>query len=318
MTEVQLNLSRIACLSSLVVLAGCDIDMDVHAFGHERFTEEFSQEHAMQPGGRLAVDNQNGGVEVVGWDQDRVLVRATKYAPTQAALADLKIDVRVSPGVCEVRTWRPAVPAIRGRSGVSYRIQVPARTRLENVGSTNGSIRAESIQGDVRLHSTNGSVRLFQVSGDAHVHTTNGRVELRAFKGAANMETTNGSISAEGVRGRLDAHTTNGSIDVVADEFDSSAVSKLRTTNGHVNLTVASTNVGAVEVGTTNGGVRLRMPASVSARLRASTTNSTISTNFPVERHMDRKRKRLDATLGSGGPTVSLQTTNGGIKIEAN
>ncbi len=295
-----------------LVLAGCDLDT-LETAG---VTEEFRQEFAMKPGGRLSVDNQNGSVEVTGWDRDRIEIEGTKFASDKAALAELKVDIRDTGGSFEVRTLRPAAWTRHSRGGVRYRIHVPRKTRLDRFGSTNGSLRAGAIDEQVKMRTTNGSIVLSQVNGDADLGTTNGKVELRDLSGDAVVHTTNGDIVASGVKGRVDASTTNGGIEVSAVELGNGASSRLHTTNGGIRLTVDSFRGGDIDADTTNGAIKLRIPAGVNADLRASTTSAKIHTDFPVQHLIESKGRRLDAKLGSGGPRIGLRTSNGSIHIE--
>jgi DUF4097 and DUF4098 domain-containing protein YvlB len=271
----------------------------------------------MPSGGRLSVEHFNGPVEIVGWDAERIEINGTKYASTKEALDALRIETRDTAGVFEIRTVRPE-PWNRWNGGVRYRIRVPRKVRLERIQSTNGALTAESIEGPVRMRTTNGSVKLIDVKGDAEAGSTNGRIELLRCLGAISATTTNGSINASSAQGRFTANTTNGGIDLTADDLDPNAASRLTATNGSVHLTLRSQRVSEIDVSTTNGGIAVRMPPAVASRLRASTSHGRISTDFPVEHLIANKGKRLDASLGSGGPLMSLRTTNGRIRIEKN
>ncbi|MND02081.1 hypothetical protein D3C83_213320 [compost metagenome] len=57
------------------------------------------------------------------------------------------------------------------------------------------------------------------------------------------------------------------------------------------------------------------MPTTTKATIAARVTNGRIETeNLPVKSSDDSSR-RLDATLGGGGPVISLSTTNGEIRV---
>ena len=71
----------------------------------------------------------------------------------------------------------------------------------------------------------------------------------------------------------------------------------------------------AVDADTTNGGVTLKIPEHYSAHLETGTVNGGISLNFPITIQGDIKN-RLSTTLGSGGPTIHAETTNGGVHID--
>ena len=75
-----------------LVLVGCDFD----GFDDARLKEDFHYSYNLKPGGRLELENFNGSVEITGWDQDKVEISGTKYAPTKDLLDALKVDIAAS------------------------------------------------------------------------------------------------------------------------------------------------------------------------------------------------------------------------------
>jgi len=161
------------------------------------------------------------------------------------------------------------------RLKVNYEIKVPEGCRLELVRSTNGDLELAGRFGEVKAGTTNGDIRLESASG---------RVDL---------STTNGTIRANNVKGPVTADTTNGNVVLELVEFS-----------------------GDITADTTNGSIRLRLSGEPNAHLVARTTNGSIRTDIPItiEGRVN-SRRRLEGTLGKGGPTISLETTNGSITI---
>ena len=104
----------------------------------------------------------------------------------------------------------------------------------------------------------------------------------------------NGGVTIDSAAGSLHGRTTNGGVDV--------------------SLRGASWEGEGLDVETTNGGVRVTMPSDYSARLVTGTVNGGMQVDFPVT-VQGRIDRRLDVTLGQGGPTVRAVTTNGGVVI---
>jgi hypothetical protein len=129
------------------------------------------------------------------------------------------------------------------------------------------------------------------------------------------LESTNGAIEVAGPRlsGRLQADTTNGSIEAHGLEGGASA----STTNGGISLQISKLTADGVSCETTNGGIDVVVPADVNARLSARVANGGIRTNGLNVAATEQTRRRLEGTIGSGGPTIDLETTNGGIEITA-
>lgn len=123
--------------------------------------------------------------------------------------------------------------------------------------------------------------------------TTNGRVRLENLDGEIVASTTNGGVTGSGLRGAVRASTTNGGL-----QIEMAAVT------------------GAIDLETTNGGIRLRLPSNAKATLDARCVNGGISVSgFELEG--ETSRRRVTGAINGGGPRVSVETTNGGVRISA-
>jgi len=129
------------------------------------------------------------------------------------------------------------------------------------------------------------------------------------------LTSSNGSLSASDVRGRMRLRTSNGSIRLMDIAGDVEAA----TSNGSVNATLSGSTWDGerLDISTSNGSVRLTVPETYNARLVAGTSNGSIDVGFPVTVQGNLRRGRnIDTTLGSGGPTISVRTSNGSVRLE--
>jgi hypothetical protein len=130
------------------------------------------------------------------------------------------------------------------------------------------------------------------------------------------LQASNGGISVVDVHGRIEFKTTNGGVNLARV----GGAVRGSTTNGGLNIVLdgARWDGEVLDVKTTNGGVNLLVPENYSAHLETGTVNGNVSFNIPVNVALtDRGRMPKDITvdLGSGGPTVRVITTNGGVRI---
>lgn len=127
------------------------------------------------------------------------------------------------------------------------------------------------------------------------------------------IEARNGAISVEGVDSHMDLRTVNGGLSLT----DLAGDVRGTTVNGGVTADLAGDkwNGAGLDVRTTNGGVRLYIPSSYSARLETGTTNGGMNIGFPITVQGSFGR-RLSTQLGSGGATIRVVTTNGGVSIQ--
>jgi hypothetical protein len=305
----QIRAMPVAALCLL--LAGCD---DWGDWGDsQRYKENFQYSHALQPGGRISVENLNGAVEIQGWEKDGVDITGTKYASTEQVLNAMKVDVIASGDTVRIRTVSPS--GHRGNHGARYMIRVPYRTALERITTSNASIRVDSVEGDARLKTSNGAVRVFRLKGPVEVETSNGSVEIMEHSGAVVAHTSNGAIRADNVRGDFEATTSNGSITARLTDPEAGRPVKLESSNGSITLTMDALRENPLRLSTSNSSIELRLPSSTNAQLRAATSSASITTDFDVAVRGQVSKHRLEGQIGSGGPVLDLSTSNGSIKV---
>lgn len=165
----------------------------------------------------------------------------------------------------------------------------------ENV--TPGLIRLETVLPSGTGFGNRGEVRYY-LKVPAHVsvrlHNTNGQIRVDGIKGAVRVETTNGGVRGRDLSGPIEASTTNGGVD----------------------LEVNALADGGIRATTTNGGVSLTIPENAKARLKATCVHGGVNVSgLTVEG--ENGQKLVDGKVNGGGPAISLETTNGGIRIRA-
>ncbi len=299
----------LAC--ALLALAACDLEE--WNFGDSgRLSQDFHYSYPLKPGGSLSVDSINGPVEISGWDQSTVDISGAKYAPTAELRDAIRIDVSAAPDSISVRAVRPSER--HGNMGVHFTIKVPRKTVLDRIVTTNGTVTVQDVDGTARLRTSNGRVSARDVTGDLDIQTTNGGIELDQT-GSASLRTTNGPIRAQDVRGAFEAVTTNGAVRAQVDGGGPGRPIRVETRNGAVDLTLREANLGDVSVSTSNGAITLRLPEKTNARVMASTSHSRIDSDFQVQAAAPAARDRLEGTIGAGGPTLDLSTSNGVIRL---
>ncbi|MFC5865390.1 DUF4097 domain-containing protein [Acidicapsa dinghuensis] len=226
---------------------------------------------------------------------------------------------------CELR--RATLPLVNGQISVSGKnggIEVIGEDRhdiaLEArvITQASSTDRAESLQKEIKIL-TDGTIHaegpafsngLFGFLGGtswyvnyrlhvprhlaAQLHSENGGIDISNVDGEIHAETTNGGLSLHNLAGKVHATTVNGGLDI-----------SLEGTQWQGEGLFAKS---------TNGGVSVKAPDGYSAHLIAATVNGGISVAFPITIHGSVSH-HLDTQIGQGGPTIELETTNGGVSI---
>ncbi len=306
------NLPVIILPVAMSFLAGCGLEEFADS---SRFHEDFHYSYTVKPGARLSLENFNGAVEITAGSTDTIDVAGTKYASRESLLKALRVDVSATPDSVRITSFRPS--GHPWGASIRYTLRVPHQTRLDRVQTTNGSVRAEGLDLPAMLRTSNGSITVRQLGDAVDAQTSNGAIRLEAVKGPVNVRTTNGSIRVDDLAGSLEARTTNGSItaNVVGQSTDRGI--RTETTNGHIDLTLESVCPAGVQVRTTNSSITLRLPADANAVVNAASSHGSIDDDFHLSGESSQRDRRstVNGVIGSGGPTISLSTTNGAIHL---
>lgn len=190
--------------------------------------------------------------------------------------------------------------------------QAPAgMRRLPNPGfglsvEEDGNVVELHVQGfsDQRIHvrvPRNTSVEVSSING--------GDIQVSGVNGTHEIGHVNGAITARDVTGTVVAHTTNGDVKATLSRIEPGKPMSFVSFNGNVDVT---------------------FPASFAADLKMRSDQGEIFTDFDVTvkptapvRHEEGSggkyrvtlERSLEASIGGGGPEVSLRTFNGNIYV---
>jgi DUF4097 and DUF4098 domain-containing protein YvlB len=219
---------------------------------------------------------------------------------------------------CTVRTMAIPAPATLDVETSNGSITVTGGSRRDVslqvivVGQAETETEAKAIADDVKILTEGGTIR-------AEGPRTSGR---RSWWVSYRIETptqqnvslgsSNGSVTLTGLNGTLRADTSNGSVHA----NDLSGDVKVTTSNGSLQVALSGSSwVGAgLEATTSNGSLRVDMPRDYSARLVARTANGSLNVDRPITMQ-GRIGHEIDTTIGKGGPTIRLHTSNGSLNI---
>jgi hypothetical protein len=125
------------------------------------------------------------------------------------------------------------------------------------------------------------------------------------------LATLNGPLTVADVSGVMDLRAENGPISL--DNLGGNV--RARLDNGPLTVALRGTEwVGeGLDASTTNGPVVLRVPEGYNAELETGTVNGPMNIGFPitVQGRFGGSHQRIRTTLGRGGRTVRVITTNG-------
>jgi hypothetical protein len=217
---------------------------------------------SVQPGtGPIRVDpGANGGVRLVGWQENRVEVhaRVEAQATTEEEAVELASEITVTTQ-CGIRADGPANGRNRSWS-VSFLVFAPASSDAE-LEVLNGPLSVTGVTGRMRLEARNGPISLQDIGGDVVARAQNGPLSVvlsgTQWDGAGlDAETVNGPVTLT-VPANFNAQLETGS----ANGPFTSDVPITMTISGRIGRRFTGTlgqGGPLIRVMTSNGPVRIR------------------------------------------------------------
>jgi DUF4097 and DUF4098 domain-containing protein YvlB len=256
----------------------------VTAFDFDLVSAEADEEQRFAVTGpaTLNLDNEAGGVQVVGGAAGEIVVSLHKtawgadQAAAEAALADVAVNIVQSGNALTIQVAEPERVVVIGSdrsSIVDFVIQVPTETSvtvdsgfgdLDLTGVTGavdlstgaGQVTVSAVEGEVELGSEFGNVTLERATtGTVTAASSSGAVSLRQVQaaGAVSLSSNFGAITfAGGSAGSLTAETSSGPVEL--SDLEVAGLVRAHSDFGRVVLTRV-TAPGGYELGSESGSI---------------------------------------------------------------
>ena len=128
---------------------------------------------------------------------------------------------------------------------------------------------------------------------------------------ALDLHTSNGDVATAGIRGPIQVATSNGAIRLA----EAAQGATVRTSNKGVEIDGS----GTFDVETSNESIYVQLPGGSSFALDARTSGGAevVVTGFDVQTTGAASSGTLQGTVGAGGPSITLRTSNRNIQVAA-
>jgi DUF4097 and DUF4098 domain-containing protein YvlB len=164
---------------------------------------------------------------------------------------------------------------------------------------------------DLEAHTSGGSIRLRDIRGKARVETSGGSIEAVNLSGPLRGETSGGSIRLEDVSGDADVHTSGGGITI----RNAGGRVAAETSGGSIEASFAKGNSRGGRLESSGGGITVSVDPAVSLSIDAE--GNHVHADLPLRVQGEISRRSLHGSLGSGGESLRLRTSGGGIRIRS-
>ncbi len=252
------------------------------------------------PGLTVRVEMFNGPIAVRAGEPGRISATVTttgaggSKAEAEADRAKIRVALDANPdGSVVLQAIYQPNPASPGNRAASAIVDVPPGAVLD-LQTSNGPVDTTGLGGAISVRTSNGSVHLVGAAAGATVRTSNNSVEIEGG-GTLDVETSNAAVVIHGTLATVKARTSNGSI-----AFD------------------GTISDAAQSMETSNQGIELRLPAGSGFELDAETSNASVTlTGFAIRTSGAASRATMRGTVGDGGRSITLRTSNAAIVVRA-
>ncbi len=149
--------------------------------------QDFQKSYTIPPGGVIRIRNISGGVKIIGYSDNKILVLAYKEGPDR----DL---VRVEDRSDADRVFlEVSYPERRNcNASVNFEVRVPNSTNynFDRVMSVSGNVEVRNVTGQIRAETVSGDVLVADVTGLVSASSVSGNVEaqITRLQGSGEMK----------------------------------------------------------------------------------------------------------------------------------
>jgi hypothetical protein len=257
--------------------------------------EEVARTFSVSGHAKVKVETDDGAVRVSTGDIKQVEIRVV-YSGYKLD-RDLRVNTSQSGDTVEVAAktsgssfWNWGVR----HTSLRVEVHMPKDADL-SVRTGDGSVEADSINGNMEVTTGDGSIKVQGAKGNIHFHTGDGSIEARGLDGQVDASSGDGHINVEGRFDGLNIKTGDGSVTAKA-----SAGSKVAS-----NWTIH----------TGDGSVDVEIPGDVQANIDASTRDGHISLGLPLTVEGTFSSSKIRGKLNGGGQQLEIRTGDGSIHL---
>lgn len=180
------------------------------------------------------------------------------------------------------------------RVRVRSEVLLPRECRLM-ASTSDGTITAAQLKGDLSFKTSDGDIRLTDVEGRLQARSSDGAIDLDNVRGDVEAHASDGDIKVSGVLTGLNLRASDGDISV-------RVLPGSRMTSGW-------------EIGTSDGNVEAAVAPDFASQLWLHTSDGDINCVLPVSMEGKTAGHDVRGTLGAGGPLLTVRTGDGDITL---
>jgi len=267
-----------------------------------------NERHPVAPGAEVSIENIAGSLTISAWEQPEVEITGT--------LGDGVEGIEVSSNEEGIEIEVKYEENFRGRhtSETELVIRVPQGSPLD-VETVSCSIAVSGVTAPVELESVSGAIRVADRPQALEAETVSGSIDVASAPDGAELASVSGAIRVGSSQGRVEAENVSGSILVEGGTLGGGS---FETVSGEITCKAIPGASGSIDMETMSGSITLVADPGAAASYELETFSGTISNQFGPEATRTSQytpEKELRFSTGSGGPSISLSSFSGSIKL---
>jgi DUF4097 and DUF4098 domain-containing protein YvlB len=278
------------------------------AVGTAWAAQPISETFPVGPGAEVDIDVLSGTVTIEAWGQNLVEVTGTLGDGVES----LEIDGDEDGVSIEVEYDED----YHGRQQVStdLTIRVPTGSML-SVETVSASISVVGVTGELDLESVSGSVDVATMPAALDVETVSGSISIESAPADSDVSSISGKIEIRAAGGSIDVENVSGKTIIYGGVIDDG---DLESVSGDITCHAIPGPDGSLDIETMSGTITLTIDPTLVASFDLSTFSGSIQNQIGPEPTRTSKYtpgKELYFNTGTGGPSISLESFSGTIKL---
>ncbi len=282
---------------------------------------EFDEMHVTDVTGDCLAKNRHGSLEVVS---------ATLGCRVEVEYGDAHVERLMAPSVVEVSHGNLSAIDLVALTAKLKFSDLQAR-KISGALSSEGEhsdLRIDDVKGDVTLKNR-GDIDIQNVTGQVSIENRRGHVRLLKAGAGVLIRNSFDNVAASDIAGLLEITNEHGSIRAQRflkggrlesdsediDAMDFAGPLTVVTNRGGVSVKPLRKVLAPIDITVDIGDVRLGLPDSVNAQLDAKVERGDVRGEVGALNSTEQGKRLLKATIGTGGPLLTLRSRLGDITV---
>ena len=270
--------------------------------------QQVSESAPIGPGGEVEIEVLSGKVTIQAGSGGLVEVTGT----LGDGVEELEIDADEDGVSIEVEYDED----YHGRQEVStdLLVKVPAGVSL-SVETVSAVIAVSGLSGEMDLESVSGNIGISDMPAGLDVETVSGNISIESAPPESDVASVSGMIDIQAAGGLIDVENVSGKIMIHGGVIDGG---DLESVSGDITCHAVPGPGNDLDIETMDGTVTLMVDPSLVASFDISTFSGTIENQLGPEPKRTSKYtpgSELSFNTGGGGPSISIESFSGSIKL---